>query len=186
MRRSLLFAVFTRGRRNLDSKNELATQTNDKMLAHVSYTAQPTARLPPPVPPPTHPTADTHPAAHPHCPLLTCYFVVDCFCGNGDIEDDSEVHIGKCNDKCGGSADACGGNPGASRTPAAQGYVNIYSIPSTHKSPDMQDVVEGSNGQSAELLGCYPYAGNEVTEYGGSVVGLAMVTHVMTNEVSID
>lgn len=71
--------------------------------------------------------------------------------------------------------------------PAACGgtsYVSVYDISEPSSAPNIPPFIQGP-AELSGLLGCYPYAENEATKVGGSVVGLDMVGDVMTNKVGI-
>lgn len=81
-------------------------------------------------------------------PRLPVVFIVDCYCGEGGLE--NEVRPEKCNKQCIASPDACGG----------PGYVAIYDIPLPADTPQAPPEIAGYNGGISYLLGCYKYDTN--------------------------
>lgn len=113
---------------------------------------------------------------------------VDCYCGEGQLDPTSEVHIGLCNARCLTVSDelpfeACGGVDDLMLGDSTIYYMSVYELPVPANGPKPPNSVQGPNGQS-DLLGCYTLWDNK----GGGTRALTsgvLQLDGMTNEVEI-
>lgn len=133
--------------------------------------AQPTA------PSPT-PHAPTHPTARLLVHNIRCssvLFFVECYCGEGELVDMTQVHLSFCNEACSGSSGACGGI----------GYVSVYDVPLSNNALISPNSVQGPNGQS-DLLGCFSLTGSTADRANKALSTGALWLEEMDNEVGLD